>query len=97
MINCAHPSHFAPVLEADAAWIARIRGLRANASKRSHAELDAATELDEGDPSALGREHRELCTRLPQITILGGCCGTDDRHVGAIARACAGVVGTGER
>ena len=97
MVNCAHPSHFAPALEADATWIARIRGLRANASKRSHAELDAATELDEGDPAELGAEHRELCTRLPHLTILGGCCGTDDRHVGAIARACAGVVGPGER
>ena len=97
MINCAHPSHFGAALEPGAPWAARIRGLRANASKLSHAELDAATELDEGDPATLGGEHHELVTRLPHLTILGGCCGTDHRHVGAIARACAGVTATGGR
>ena len=55
MINCAHPSHFDAVLAGDGGWVGRIRGVRANASARSHAELDAATELDPGDPVDLGR------------------------------------------
>jgi methionine synthase I (cobalamin-dependent) len=67
----------------------RIRGLRANASRLSHAELDEATELDCGSPDELGRQYRELRDRFPQLSVLGGCCGTDDRHVAAIGRACA--------
>jgi hypothetical protein len=72
MVNCAHPSHFAGVLAAGEAWTERIRGVRANASTKSHAELDASEELDEGDPIAFGREHRELRARLPGLTVLGG-------------------------
>jgi homocysteine S-methyltransferase len=87
MINCAHPTHFADVLEDDGGWRTRIRGLRANASAKSHAELDEAEELDEGDPTALGAEHRALRERLPAITVLGGCCGTDHRHVAAVSGA----------
>jgi S-methylmethionine-dependent homocysteine/selenocysteine methylase len=89
MINCAHPSHFAGKLDADESWVKRIRGLRANASRRSHAELDAATELDAGNPAELGGEYRELLRKHPHINVLGGCCGTDHRHVAAIARSCA--------
>jgi S-methylmethionine-dependent homocysteine/selenocysteine methylase len=89
MINCAHPTHFADVLEEDGGWRTRIRGLRANASAKSHAELDEAEELDEGDPTALGAEHRALRERLPAITVLGGCCGTDHRHVAAVSGAWA--------
>lgn len=88
MINCAHPSHFASALHAREAWVERIRGIRANASRLSHAELDVATELDDGDPDELGREYAQLVAACPQLTILGGCCGTDDRHVAAIARHC---------
>lgn len=89
MINCAHPSHFAHVLEESAAWQRRLRGLRANASRRSHAELDAAPDLDAGDPVALGAEYAALCRRHPQLCVLGGCCGTDERHVRQILAACA--------
>jgi S-methylmethionine-dependent homocysteine/selenocysteine methylase len=89
MINCAHPSHFADVLTPGETWVTRIRGLRANASECSHAELDAATELDDGDPVKLGREYRAMVKAMPHITVLGGCCGTDHRHVEAIAKACA--------
>ncbi|HEY0505353.1 MAG TPA: homocysteine S-methyltransferase family protein [Lysobacter sp.] len=88
MINCAHPTHFAQVLDDDAPWVRRIRGVRANASRMSHAELNEATELDAGDPDELAREHAELKRRLPALTVFGGCCGTDHRHVGAIAREC---------
>ena len=87
MINCAHPTHFAHVLEEDGDWRGRIRGLRANASEKSHAELVEAEELDSGDPAALARHYRELQRRLPSLTVVGGCCGTDDRHVAAICAA----------
>jgi S-methylmethionine-dependent homocysteine/selenocysteine methylase len=90
MINCAHPTHFAHVLEGDGDWRGRIRGLRANASEKSHAELDEAEELDSGDPAELARQYRELQTRLPSLTVVGGCCGTDHRHVAEICTAVTG-------
>lgn len=89
MVNCAHPTHFEDVLEAGAAWTGRIRALRANSSTLSHAELDESPTLDEGDPVALGAQYRALRTRFPHLNVLGGCCGTDHRHVREIARACA--------
>ena len=89
MINCAHPTHFSAALLAGRRWPLRIRGIRANASRRSHAELDAATTLDDGDPVELAVEYRALVTALPHLSILGGCCGTDHRHVSAIAEVCA--------
>ena len=87
-INCAHPSHFLGVLDAGEEWTTRIKMIRANASRCSHAELDEAETLDDGDPEELGREYAEIRERLPQINVLGGCCGTDVRHVRSIARAC---------
>ncbi len=90
MINCAHPTHFADVIGGHEPWHDRIRGLRANASTKSHAELDEATELDEGDPADLGRRYAELRAKLPQLNVLGGCCGTDHRHVGEACQAWAG-------
>jgi homocysteine S-methyltransferase len=87
MVNCAHPTHFAHVFEEDGDWRGRIRGLRANASEKSHAELDEADELDPGDPAALAGHYRELQTRLPRLTVVGGCCGTNHRHVAEICTA----------
>ena len=89
MVNCAHPLHFDDALAADEPWRCRIRGLRANASTLSHAELDNATELDPGDPADLGRRYRELRERLGGLAVVGGCCGTDPRHIAAICTACA--------
>jgi S-methylmethionine-dependent homocysteine/selenocysteine methylase len=88
MINCAHPTHFAHVLDENAAWMQRLRGLRANSSRRSHAELDNAKELDAGNPEEFGAQYGDLLRRFPHINVLGGCCGTDHRHVERIARAC---------
>ena len=85
MINCAHPDHFRDVIETNAAWKLRIGGIRANASRMSHAELDAAETLDDGDPVELGKLNSELLGLLPNIRVIGGCCGTDHRHVGCIA------------
>lgn len=85
MVNCAHPSHFDHVL-ASGAWRQRLRGVRANASAKSHAELDEATALDGGDPDDLAERYADLRRVLPSLHVLGGCCGTDDRHVEAIAR-----------
>jgi S-methylmethionine-dependent homocysteine/selenocysteine methylase len=88
MINCAHPTHFAAALDPEAAWTERIGGIRANASTMSHAELDAATELDGGDPADLAKRYHELRLRHPHFRVLGGCCGTNHRHIDAIASAC---------
>jgi S-methylmethionine-dependent homocysteine/selenocysteine methylase len=87
MINCAHPDHFRDVLARDEKWAGRILGVRANASRMSHAELDAATELDDGNPAELGRDYHDLTTILPNLHIFGGCCGTDHRHIEAIAES----------
>ena len=88
MVNCAHPTHFEGALAEAGPWRDRIRGVRANASRKSHAELDAATELDIGDPAELGRQYRDLRGRLPKLSVFGGCCGTDHRHIAAICDAC---------
>lgn len=85
MINCAHPTHFLDVLGTEP-WARRIRGVRANASAKSHAELDEATELDAGDPQELGARYADLLGRLENLNVLGGCCGTDHRHVAEICR-----------
>ena len=86
MVNCAHPTHFRRVLEGPGPWH-RLRAVRANASTKSHAELDEATELDDGDPVAFGTDHLPLLELLPQLTVLGGCCGTDHRHVASAVDA----------
>jgi S-methylmethionine-dependent homocysteine/selenocysteine methylase len=88
MINCAHPTHFESKLAGTAPWVARIRGIRANASKRSHAELNEAADLDDGNPVELGGDYRAILRRLPHINMLGGCCGTDHRHIEQICLAC---------
>jgi S-methylmethionine-dependent homocysteine/selenocysteine methylase len=87
MVNCAHPTHFDHVVADRPAWAARIGGLRANASTMSHAELDEAEELDTGDPEDLAARYHQLRSALPGLRVLGGCCGTDHRHIGAISAA----------
>ena len=90
MVNCAHPSHLLPTLEAaresNEGWLSRFRGFRANASRKSHAELDESTELDRGNPEELAREMAELRARYG-LRVIGGCCGTDVEHLSAIAAA----------
>lgn len=88
MVNCAHPEHFIGALAGDDASLERIRGVRANASRKSHAELDESDELDDGDPIEFGGQLAQLHTRAHRINVLGGCCGTDHRHIEAIARSC---------
>lgn len=89
MINCAHPDHFDGALLRGEKWLDRIGGVRANASRMSHAELDEAEELDEGDPLELADSYRELLDILPNLRVMGGCCGTDHRHVHEIGKSCA--------
>jgi homocysteine S-methyltransferase len=91
MINCAHPTHFGGALAKGMDWTQRIRGVRANASTRSHAELDSSADLDAGNPAELGEQYRDLRRTFRGITIVGGCCGTDHRHVHEIARRCEAV------
>ena len=81
MVNCAHPTHFVSKLSGGDAWTSRIRGIRANASTLSHAELDACETLHEGDPADLAARYGELHRLLPHANVVGGCCGTDLRHV----------------
>ena len=85
-INCAHPDHFRHILSGD--WVGRIGSLRANASRQSHAELDNSTVLDDGNPTELAAAYQALLQVLPGLHVLGGCCGTDLRHVAAIGRQC---------
>lgn len=89
MVNCAHPDHFFAML-GDTDWARRIRGLRCNASRLSHAELDNCEELDDGNPAELGRQYRAIAQSMPWLNVFGGCCGTDLRHVIAIAAAVTG-------
>lgn len=94
MINCAHPTHFESALSDDAGpWLKRIRGVRANASSKSHAELDEATQLDSGDAKALAAQYAALKNQLDHLNIFGGCCGTDAHHIREIARACTPLFG----
>lgn len=88
-INCAHPDHFDDVLEAGGDWRHRIGLVRANASRMSHEELDNAEELDAGDPIEFGQQNAHLRERFPNLVVLGGCCGTDEQHVGQIGQACS--------
>ena len=89
MVNCAHPDHFSNVLE-NAEWARRIRGIRCNASRKSHAELDQSETLDDGDPIEFGDQYRAIKAKMPWLNIFGGCCGSDLRHVTQIARTLAG-------
>lgn len=90
MINCAHPSHFEHLFEAGGDWLARVKGLRGNASCMSHEELDNSETLDDGNPEQFGRELNALRQLVPGVNVLGGCCGTDHRH---IEHVCAGLGG----
>jgi S-methylmethionine-dependent homocysteine/selenocysteine methylase len=90
MINCAHPSHFKKTLNEGGSWIKRLGGIRANASKCSHAELDEAEELDDGDPVELGADFAAIHHAHTNINVLGGCCGTDHRHIDHIGKLVAG-------
>lgn len=86
MINCAHPDHFNAILDGGD-WMQRLKGIVANASKCSHAELDEAKELDDGNPIELAEQLADIRQRFPQIKVLGSCCGTDMRHMAKIADA----------
>lgn len=89
MINCAHPTHFSHVLANKGKWRERICAIRANASCKSHEELDNCEELDVGNPEELGQQYQEMLGQMDHLNVLGGCCGTDHRHIGAIGQACA--------
>lgn len=83
LVNCAHPSHVLRGLE-PGVWRDRIGGLRVNASTMSHAELDESETLDDGDPEQLALDQQPLIGAFPHLQVLGGCCGTDARHVAAM-------------
>ncbi len=88
MVNCAHPTHILNGIVPGEPWTERIRAIRANASSKSHDELERSEQLDQGDPVSFGRDYKRLQETLPYLNVFGGCCGTDHRHVEAICRAC---------
>ena len=88
MVNCAHPTHVAAALADEGAWRERIGGVRPNASRKSHAELDESSELDRGDPAELGAAYSVLLPRLANLRVIGGCCGTGPAHVASICAHC---------
>ena len=88
-INCAHPTHFEHVLAIAAEWLTRIRALRANASRQEPRGAERIAELDAGDPMELAKDYGRLKTQLARLTVMGGCCGTDHRHVERIAESCS--------
>lgn len=90
MINCAHPTHFNHVLQGGSSWLERIKAIRANSSCKSHAELDESVEIDRGDRTELKNEYINLLNLLPNLSIFGGCCGTDHHHIEEI---CSGLTG----
>ena len=92
LINCAHPTHFQQTLDNGESWKDRIRAIRANASSKSHAELDECIELDDGNPIELGGQYKTLRNTLSNLTVLGGCCGTDHRHIEEIYKASVSFV-----
>lgn len=85
MLNCAHPEHFRDVLQTNESWVARIGGVRANASRMSHEELDNSEQLDDGNPQEFGDLHLDVAKLLPALRVVGGCCGTDHRHIGCVS------------
>ncbi len=87
MINCAHPSHFENNLQPDKQWTKRIHAIRANASSKSHAELDQSETLDQGNPEEFGNDYSRLSFILPNLKVFGGCCGTDYHHIEAICES----------
>lgn len=90
MINCAHPTHFHGALSTGASWTDRVRGIRANASCMSHDELDNSETLDDGDPEEFAAQYRKMSSTLKNLTVFGGCCGTDERHIQEISKVCVG-------
>lgn len=86
MINCAHPTHILPILDQPGPW-GRLRGIRANASKMSHEELDNCTELDRGNEQEFAAGYAEIAAILPTLAVIGGCCGTDLAHLDLISAA----------
>jgi S-methylmethionine-dependent homocysteine/selenocysteine methylase len=91
MVNCVHPSILEHILNFEEAWVTRIRGIRGNASKKSHAELNDSKELDDGNPAEFGEHNRMLLNKLKNLNIIGGCCGTDYRHIEEICKTCINV------
>ncbi len=84
LVNCAHPDHIEGAVSVPGPWRERVVGLLSNASTQSHEQLEEASELDEGDPQLLAAAHSRIERLLPGLSVVGGCCGTDSRHVAAL-------------
>jgi S-methylmethionine-dependent homocysteine/selenocysteine methylase len=83
-VNCSHPDEFEPALT-PGPWLERVRSLRPNASRADKQSLCTIGHLESGDPEELGRQVGALVRRLPHVDVVGGCCGTWDDHLRAMA------------
>jgi homocysteine S-methyltransferase len=84
--NCSHPLEFEPALADAGPWLERLRYVRPNAARMEKIALCSLGHLEDGDPVELGEQMAEVARMLPRTDIIGGCCGTDERHLAEIAR-----------
>ena len=84
--NCSHPLEFEPAIADAGPWLDRLRYIRPNAAKMDKIALCSLGHLEDGDPEELGEQMGDVVRRLPRADIIGGCCGTDERHLSEIAR-----------
>ncbi|MBJ6802687.1 homocysteine S-methyltransferase family protein [Geomonas propionica] len=88
MINCTHVTFARSALlhetNSSAEVRRRIIGLLANTAALSPEDLDNSSSLVEQEPEAFGASVAAMGMELG-LKILGGCCGTDGRHLSALA------------
>jgi S-methylmethionine-dependent homocysteine/selenocysteine methylase len=86
-INCVHPTRILQPLEnMDLEVRQRIGLIRGNASLKTHEELDNSDTLDRGHIPTFVSALKKVLVLLPGIKVVGGCCGTDEEHLTAIAQ-----------
>ena len=88
-ISCVHPDHLMDVLSGGAGWLDRIGGIRASAFGLKRAVPDQSGAFDGDNPMELDHHYFQLRTRLRNLGVFGGCCGTDHRHIEEICKALA--------
>jgi S-methylmethionine-dependent homocysteine/selenocysteine methylase len=86
MVGCVHPSRVQAIAASGSAGALpdRVAGIKANASTLPPDQLDKLGRLDEGDCQLFARQMTAL-RRDHGLRVLGGCCGTNDRHIAALA------------
>ncbi len=83
MVNCAYPTFLSIAAQQEEA-LARLIGFQANASDLDQCDLDGSCEIHANPVEEWGRAMRIIHTEAG-IPIMGGCCGTDGRHIRYLA------------